>query len=74
MCDSYSIGDEFHYILECTHFVNDRNMFLPKRFYENPSIIKFNELMNTFNVEKLKENLSIFIKKIFKVCSSRNQL
>lgn len=74
MCDSNSIGDEFHYILECTYFVNDRKMFLPKRYYENPNIIKFNERMNTYNVEKLKKKTSRFIKKIFKVCSSKSKL
>ena len=38
LCNKGLIGDEFHYILECTYFVNDRKMFLPKRYYENPNI------------------------------------
>lgn len=58
MCDS-SNGDEFHYILECTHFVKDRKIFLSKRYFENPNIIKFNELMNTYNEEKLKNIVEI---------------
>lgn len=44
MCDGNSIGDEFHCILDCTHFANDRKMFLSKRYYENPKTMKFNEL------------------------------
>lgn len=74
MYDSNSIGDKIHYILECTHFVNNRKMFLFKRYYKNPNMIKFNDLMNTYYVEKLKKNnLSRFIMKIFKVCSSRHK-
>lgn len=78
MCDSNSIGDEFHYILECTYFVNDRKMFLPKRYYENPNIIKFNEPMNTYNVEKLKkkcQDLSRkFLKSVLPKANSNNLL
>lgn len=65
MCDSKSIGDEFHFILECTHFVNDRKMFLSKIYHENPNVIKLSELVNTFNVENIKKNLSWFVKKMF---------
>lgn len=42
-----------------------RNMFLSKRYYENPNT-KFNMLINTYDTEKLKTKL----KKIFQVCSS----
>lgn len=36
-----------------------RKMFLSKKYYENPNIIKFNALMNTFNVEKNKRLVNI---------------
>lgn len=27
MCDCNNTGDEFHYVLECTHFSNDKKVF-----------------------------------------------
>ena len=69
-CNCNSIGDEFHYILECTFFSNDRKMYLDNRFCTYPNTFKFHELMNTNNFEILK-SLAKFIKKIFNaVCSS----
>jgi hypothetical protein len=50
--------------------VLDRKMYLNNRFCKYPNFFKFNELMNTNNVEILK-SLAKFIKKIFNaVCSS----
>ena len=40
------VGDEFHYLLECKHFINDRQKFLKKRYWHRPSTIKMEELMN----------------------------
>lgn len=53
-------------------------MFLSKRYYENPNIIKFNERMNTYNVEKLKkkrQDLSRkFLKSVLPKANSNNLL
>lgn len=57
MCDCNGIRDEFHFILKCTHFANRRIGGL------RDTIIRFNEQMNTYAVEKPKA-LSKFIKKI----------
>lgn len=48
------------------------SLFLSKRYYEILNIIKFNELINTYDGEKTK-TLSRFIQKILKVCSSLNK-
>jgi hypothetical protein len=44
-CNSnlFSIGHEFHYILECTFFFSDdRKMYLNTIFYKYPNTLKFN--------------------------------
>ena len=67
MCDRKSIGDEYHYIMECTYFSNERKILLPSRFHKNHNTFKFNELMNSGNIETLK-SLSRLIKKNPKQC------
>ena len=70
MCDFKTVGDEYHYIMECKYFSKDREIFFPNRFCNNPNTFKFNELMSSNNVE-IQKSLSLFIKKIFKtVCPS----
>ena len=53
LCGCKSIGDEFHYIMEYTHFCNDRKKFLFQRYCKKPNIIKFYELVNSNDVEIL---------------------
>ena len=48
-CKSYknnSLGDEFHYLFECSFFKSDREL-LRKYFYNRPSTIKYSLLMNS---------------------------
>lgn len=66
MCDCNSTGYEFYHIFECTHFVNDKKMFFSKRYYM--LLIKFNELLNTYDVEQLK-TLQKMLKEVLSVCS-----
>ena len=49
ICDSRSLGDEFHYLFQCSYFENERKMLLPKEFISNPNIVKFHDLFNTDN-------------------------
>ena len=70
MCDRKSIRDEYHYIKECTYFSNERTILSTSGFHKNHNTFKFNELMNSGNIETLK-SLSRLIKKILNsVCSS----
>ncbi|MCW4343991.1 MAG: reverse transcriptase family protein [Candidatus Thiodiazotropha endolucinida] len=59
------IGDEFHYVLRCDFFQNDRKKYVNKYFYRRTNIFKYNELMNTTNDMMLKK-LALFICKILK--------
>ena len=40
------IGDEYHYIFECTNLSGKRNSLLPKHLIERPNIIKLKNLIN----------------------------
>ena len=39
-CDNITIGDEYHYIMECEHFSNFRNRFIVTNLRERPNILK----------------------------------
>ena len=58
------IGDEFHYLLVCKHFLNKRKRFIPAFYYKRPNIIKFQELLNTQNYTTL-QNMCQFLNYIF---------
>ena len=48
-CGKEDLGDEFHYVLVCDFFSEDRKKSIPKYFYRNPNVLKFKELMTTTN-------------------------
>lgn len=41
LCNTNSIGDEFHYILECNYFSDKRREHISKTFTNRPNILKF---------------------------------
>ena len=63
-----SIGDEYHYLLECTSFKESRKRYVDKKYYCNPNIIKFNSLMNLdiSNLPKYRK-FCLFVKQIVEV-------
>lgn len=65
-CNKNTVGDEFHYVLECPFFMNERKTLLGNYFCKNVNVIKFEQLMTCKNHRKLK-NLCIFIKHIIDV-------
>ena len=54
------LGDEFHYLLECTYFIEERKKYLPKFYIRQVNILTFQNLMSTENLKLLKQ-LSRFI-------------
>ena len=67
LCLSNRLGDEYHYLLECSYFVDQQKLYLPKDLLRRPSAVGFGEIMNTkdlptlFKLSKLcKEILSTF--------------
>lgn len=61
LCQSSSIGDEFHYLLECSFFKKERKTFVDQYFFQHPNIIKYKELLGSKNESKLI-NLAKFMK------------
>ena len=66
LSDKNEIGDEFHYLLICPVFQEDRKRLLKEYYRKFPSIYKIIELMSTSNMKdlrKLAEFAIIFIRK-----------
>ena len=59
-CHDNSLGDEFHYLFECTTFRDDRDRYLPKKFTRYPNAFKAYNLFKTNN-QKTLNNLSYFV-------------
>ena len=59
-CNSNSVGDEFHYLLECDFFKEDRHRLVEKYFFTRPNIIKFSQLLNS-NDSCVIKKLSMFM-------------
>ena len=58
-----SLGDEFHFILECKELKGIRRKYLRMYYYKKPNVLKFHQLFNTENKKELL-NLSRFIHEI----------
>ena len=59
-CPANEIGDEFHYLLECPYFKEDRVKLIKKYYYTHPNVMKYKELMATHKIKQLRM-LSKFI-------------
>ena len=66
LCNEGLVGDEFHYLLECNYFNDDRKNLLGDEYCVRPNVIKLKKLMNSKNVPVLRK-LCHFIKIIFSV-------
>lgn len=67
LCNSCNncIGDAFHYLFECQHFMLKRRHFLKTEFYTRPNVYTFNRLMNiNKNVLVEYKKLCLFVKEI----------
>ena len=68
LCQKNQIGDEYHYIFECTNLSEKRTSLLPKHLIERPNIIKLKKLM-TSERKPILQKLCKFIRYInMKVC------
>ena len=56
-----SIGDEFHYMLECPFFSNDRKKYLCSYYYSRPNIPKFKQLLSLADEQQQLTKLAIFV-------------
>lgn len=58
---NHDIGDEYHMLLTCSRFENERHKYIKRYYYLHPNIIKFEQLMNCTN-RKTLFNLCFFVK------------
>ena len=54
------IGDEYHFLLVCRKFLNERQRLPKPYYYVHPNILKYYDLMNTTNSQLLKK-LCMFV-------------
>ena len=55
LCHINEVGDEFHYVLKCSFFAEQRMSLLGKRIFTHPSIFNFNHVMNASGTNLLKQ-------------------
>lgn len=58
-------GDEYHYILKCSFFNNQRKKFVKPYYYRSPNTFKLKLLMNENN-KTIMKNLCVFIDHIMR--------
>ena len=62
-CPKRTLGDEYHYLLECDYYKQSREKYIKRYYYLHPNVLKFNELMNNLNL-KTARNLSMMLREI----------
>ena len=66
LCKMREKGDEFHYLLVCPYFENERKMYIPKYYYTYPVIEKLASLfeLRQPNLNKLAILIKTIVKKL----------
>jgi hypothetical protein len=70
-CDKGEIGDEFHYLLKCPRFNEQRISYL-KNYCHHPNVLIFNDIMNKTDyqvIRKLAISVMPFKRKYLRVSS-----
>ena len=55
-CDNITIGDEYHYIMECQHLKKLYNRFIITNLQEKPTILKIKQIMSASQKQNLEKN------------------
>ena len=55
LCNLEEIGDEYHYIISCPHFHQQRQIYLEGQYLTDPDREKFSELMQSQNTSILRK-------------------
>ena len=67
LCSLHRLGDEYHYVLECTYFEDLRKVYLPRDVFARPNTVKFEHLMSSSNTDtRLLLNIAKFCKVVLK--------
>ena len=60
------IEDEFHFIIECNLYKDQRKKLIPMKYWVRPNMVKFIELINTED-KKVIKNLASYIYNAFEI-------
>ena len=66
LCHINEVGDEFHYVLKCPFFAEQRMLLLANAYSHIPRFFNFNHVMNASGTKllKLSKLMQIIVKKI----------
>ena len=66
LCHINEVGDEFHYVLKCPSFTEQRLLLLGKHIFTHPSTFTFNHVMNAGGARllKLSKLIQIIVKNV----------
>jgi hypothetical protein len=53
MCNNNDIEDEYHFILECSKYVEIRSKYIKPYYCINPSAFKLTQLLSVQNIKEL---------------------
>lgn len=54
LCNKNTLGDEYHFVMECRAFSIFRNKLIEEKYSSNVDTYKFGKLMNTIEIDSLK--------------------
>ena len=54
MCNNNDIEDEYHFILECSKYVEIRRKYIKPYYCINPSAFKLTQLLSVQNINMMK--------------------
>ena len=63
LCRVNRLGDDYHYLFECSYFDEQRRLCLPRGLSRNPSTVIFGKVMNNKDIQ-VSFKLSKFCKDI----------
>ena len=65
--------DEYHFVIECNRYNELRKKYIPKYYFQRPSMYKFGELVTTEN-NTLMKKFGSFVYQAFKLrCFTHNK-
>jgi hypothetical protein len=72
MCNNNDIEDEYHFILECSKYVEIRRKYIKTYYCINPSVLKLTRLLSVQNIKELN-NLGKYLYVAEKIRNYRGQ-
>ena len=66
ICNLGDLEDEYHFTLVCQAYDDLRKQYVPKFYYDKPSVFKFISLLNSTKL-KILNNLALYIIKSFEL-------